>query len=175
MRTFDKGNIAEAAWVSFFTRCGDVVLLPFGGGARYDLAVDRGNGLERVQVKTARRRGEVLRIPTCSVMPDRSQSKRYTAEEIDLLAAYWPEEDRYFLIAVDDLPATEINLRLNPAKNGQQAGIRDALAYEVVPIPKISLSARRAHVGFEHSPRKGEDAGSIPVTGSAASAATLDG
>jgi hypothetical protein len=132
VRTFDKGNIAEAAWVSFFVRCGYVVLLPFGDGARYDLAVDRGDGPERVQVKTARRIDGALAIPTCSVAPDRRGRRPYTREEIDLLAAYWPDEDRFFLIRVEELPATEIRLRLTPALSGRFVGVRHAVEYEVV-------------------------------------------
>lgn len=132
VRTFDKGNISEAAWLAYFVRRGWVVLLPFGTGARYDLAVDRGNGWpERVQIKTARRRDNVLRVPTCSITPDSRQRLSYTPDQIDLLAAYWPVENRYFLIPVAELPTSEIWLRLEPTKNGQREGVRLASEYEV--------------------------------------------
>lgn len=131
MNTYEKGNVAEAAVLAAFVKRGWTVLVPFGGACRYDLVVDRGKGLERVQVKSVKTRAGALQIPTCSVQPDRKTSRAYTEAEIDLLAAWWPEGGRLFLVPASELLTRQISLRLTPAANGQEVGIRHAADYEL--------------------------------------------
>ena len=48
-----KGDQGVAETLAFYVSRGWSVLIPFGESQRYDLVVDRGRGLERVQCKMA--------------------------------------------------------------------------------------------------------------------------
>ena len=48
-----QGDLGEASAIDWFTRHGATVLIPLGNSPDYDLVVDDGNGLLRVQVKTS--------------------------------------------------------------------------------------------------------------------------
>jgi hypothetical protein len=50
--------------------------------------------------------------------------RRYTPEEIDAIAAYSPELRRGFYITIETIEGrSDLQLRLVPARNNQQAGI----------------------------------------------------
>jgi hypothetical protein len=51
MSTRSKGDISEAKVLSILQEMGHNVLLPFGEGLKYDLAVDTGDEILRIQVK----------------------------------------------------------------------------------------------------------------------------
>jgi hypothetical protein len=49
---YDRGNVSESIVMAAYLKAGFMVSIPFGAGAPYDLIVDTGNRLCRVQVKT---------------------------------------------------------------------------------------------------------------------------
>ncbi len=49
--TYDKGNVSEGIVLSAYLKAGFIVSVPFGTGAPYDLPVDTGSQLCRIQVK----------------------------------------------------------------------------------------------------------------------------
>lgn len=51
--TTDRGSVGEARAIYEFVKCGWVVSKPINDKAKYDLIVDDGNTLQRVQVKTS--------------------------------------------------------------------------------------------------------------------------
>ena len=51
--TFDIGNEAEGVVLGHYVKAGLRVCIPFGTGGPYDLAVDTGTRIVKVQVKTA--------------------------------------------------------------------------------------------------------------------------
>jgi hypothetical protein len=63
----DVGQRTEAAILSELARRGYSVLLPFGVNQRYDLVLDMGERLLRVQCKTGRRLGGTIEFSTVSV------------------------------------------------------------------------------------------------------------
>jgi PD-(D/E)XK endonuclease len=50
-----QGDVGVAMAIAFFTKRGDIVSIPLGEPPDYDLVVDIGGVLKRVQVKTTRR------------------------------------------------------------------------------------------------------------------------
>lgn len=66
METLARGNTAEAEVMSAFVALGYRVLLPFGDGHSYDLAVDLEPGFARVQCKSARSGKGTLKFNSCS-------------------------------------------------------------------------------------------------------------
>jgi len=123
MTTDQKGAIAELAIQLAGAKLGIEVYLPVAEGGRFDMILAPGNELIRVQCKWASRRGEVL-VVSCQSARRCAQGfirRRYTAEEVDAIAAYNLELDRCFLIPialVEHRPS--ITLRLSPCRNNQQ-------------------------------------------------------
>lgn len=124
--TDQKGAIAEACITAAALKLGIDVYKPVGEGGRYDLIFDLGADLWRVQCKWAARRNETLVISCQSARrcADGFIRRRYTADEVDAIAAYSLELDRCFLIdiaRVANRPA--ITLRIAPCRNNQRRRI----------------------------------------------------
>lgn len=126
MTTDQKGAIAEAAIALAAMKLGVDVYRPLGEGGRYDMILDLGAKLWRVQCKWASRRAETLVVGCESARrcADGFIRRRYTAEEVDAIGAYSLEFDRCFLIPiarVENKPS--ISLRLSPCLNNQRRRI----------------------------------------------------
>ena len=132
VNTKSIGEISEAVAIAEFLKAGFPVLLPFGDNRRYDMVVEVGGQFLRVQCKTARpvHGGAVLCFKTRSGAfgpGDRVTSRaRSYRNEADLFAAYAPSTGQVYVLAVDNVPESEVWLRLTPTKNHQQARIRYA-------------------------------------------------
>jgi hypothetical protein len=128
----DVGQRTEAAIVSELVRRGYSVLLPFGVNQRYDLVVDLGERLLRVQCKTGRRRGGCIEFSTVSVRTNtRGWSIRSYVGEADLFLVYWPENRRIYAVPVEEAQGSRFFLRVDPPANGQRRRIRFASDYEL--------------------------------------------
>jgi hypothetical protein len=126
MTTDQKGAIAEACIGAAALKLGVEVYKPVAEGGRYDMILDIGGKLWRVQCKWAARRGETLVVSCQSARrsADGFIRRRYTAEEVDAIGAYSLEFDRCFLIPierVENKPA--ISLRVSPCLNNQRRRI----------------------------------------------------
>jgi hypothetical protein len=128
--TMHKGNSSEAIVLAAYTRAGFLVSVPFGGGGAYDLIVDTGMRLLKVQVKTGRHQKGRLLYNGRRRIKDSNQNgmRRYRSDEVDVFAVYDPEGDSLYA-APPTAMATEGCLRLEPVLNGQQKLIRWARNY----------------------------------------------
>jgi hypothetical protein len=128
----DVGQRTEAAIVSILVRLGYRVLLPFGVNQRYDVVIDTGERFIRCQCKTGRLRGGVVTFPTRSTQ---SNTKRTTTSgyvgDADLFLVFCPETERIYAVRVEESTAEYISLRVDPARNNQEKGIRWARDYEL--------------------------------------------
>ncbi|GAC1659590.1 MAG: group I intron-associated PD-(D/E)XK endonuclease [Candidatus Elarobacter sp.] len=113
------------------TEAGYSVSRPFGENQRYDLVIDDGETLSRVQVKTGRLRGGVIKFSCSSSHAHRGGKNRPYFGEIDLLAVYCPQTRKIYLLPESALVATSSHLRVAPAKNSQGKAIRWASQYEL--------------------------------------------
>lgn len=130
-----KGAVAELAIELAATKLGIPVLKPVAEHGRFDLGFEIEDRIYRVQVKSARlaREGSVLAISTESNRTTPSGYVRtiYAAGEIDLLAAYSADLDRCYLLPAELVVGRRgIQLRLEPARNGQRACINLASDFE---------------------------------------------
>lgn len=125
---------------------GFAVLLPFGEDTGYDLVIDDGAELRRVQCKTGRLRKGAIRFPACSpyvhhrnpLMPRRP----YTGE-VDAFAVYCPDTDGIYVVPIDDLAVERQGaLWVESPRNNQKRFIRFASDYEVGRI-KLRRSVPR--------------------------------
>ena len=62
MNKYEHGNRSEGVVLCAYLKAGFTVSIPFGAGASYDLIVDCGARLLKVQVKTAWLSGGVVRL-----------------------------------------------------------------------------------------------------------------
>lgn len=70
------GERAEANVLAALVMAGCEAYLPFDGSSRSDLVFGDGDGLHRVQCRTARLQGEVLILRTCSNTANRPRDYR---------------------------------------------------------------------------------------------------
>jgi hypothetical protein len=141
--TRQKGELAEGAILAGLLKLGLTVMLPFGGGAPYDLVVDLDGALIRIQCKTAQlisghRRGSYRGL-------------------VDVIAAYAPTNGKIYWFRPEEAGLTSISLRLTPTRNKQIGGVHQASDYEL-----------ENRIGR----RNQEVVGSIPASGSEVRGAT---
>jgi hypothetical protein len=130
--TKTAGDITEAVVIAEFIKAGFPVLIPFGENNRYDLVIEAGGRLLRVQCKTASPCGSKNWNKSC--IRFHAYSARFVSREFrdraayrgqaDLFAAYAPSTGQVYVLAVDEVPETDVWLRLEPSRNNQQAGVR---------------------------------------------------
>ena len=125
-----KGNVSESAALNAFSKAGFVISLPFGNGSAYDLIVDTGKRLLKVQVKTGRLRGGCVLFPAQRIYGHHGTTRhKYDEGDIDLFAVYCRENDMvYFVPTLGAL--AEGRLRLSSTKNNQQQRVRWAKEFE---------------------------------------------
>jgi hypothetical protein len=129
--------LAELAIATAAAECGVGVLRPMLEGRRYELVFDTGQRLLRVQCKSGavHRDTIVARIRTCRQTPRGQVITTYSAEEIDAIAIYCHELKRAFLMPINEVEgATVVHLRLQPARNNQQIGVRMAHDYDLAKM-----------------------------------------
>ena len=128
------GELSEMTVALQLMRSGYDVAQPFGDNARYDLVIDDGVKLLRVQVKTGRlsRDGGIV-FPTCSSQVHRGRGRMTYQGQCDLFAVYCPELDATYLVPVADTGARSCTLRVKPPRNNQATGVRWAADYALRP------------------------------------------
>lgn len=128
--TLYKGNSSEAIVLTAYIQAGFIVSLPFGGGAAYDLIVDTGVRLIKIQVKTGRledgyviyqakrHRGSKSNAFTC-----------YTEEDVDIFTVWCPNNREIYAVPVAMSLLNHPRLRIVRARNSQEKNIRWARDY----------------------------------------------
>jgi PD-(D/E)XK endonuclease len=125
-----KGNISESAALKAFSKAGFVVSVPFCNGAPYDLIVDTGKRLLKVQVKTGRLRQGCVLFPAQRINGHYGTKRhKYDEGEIDLFAVYCQENEAVYLVPTLGALA-EGRLRVSSTKNNQQQNVRWAKDFE---------------------------------------------
>ena len=117
---------------------GFIVLIPFGENSRYDLVIDDGSELSRVQCKTGRLRNGSIRFKTCSSYAhhrDPAVQTRHYQGEIDYFGVHCPETGAVYLIPISEVEAKHTaTLRFTPARNSQKKRIKAATDYEIAIV-----------------------------------------
>jgi PD-(D/E)XK nuclease superfamily protein len=151
-----KGAIAEAAITAAAVELGLVVLRPFPEGRRYDLVIDTGPRLLRVQCKWGRLQGSVIVVilATCRYTPREGYVRtKYTADDVDGIAVYCQRLNRCFYLPIDDVSGrSSIHLRLVPAANRQKTAINFAEQYPFGAIAQLGERVTGSHEVAGSSP-----------------------
>ena len=99
-----KGNASAAMILAALVAQNKTVSVPWGDNAPYDLVLDTGDTLHRVQCKTGRLRSGRIVFQTSSVcLTDGKYVKSHYRDKIDLWAVYCPENAKIYLIPIADV------------------------------------------------------------------------
>jgi PD-(D/E)XK endonuclease len=129
-----KGAAAEAEVAAAAIRADLVILRPLCDGGRYDLVIDVGKELLRVQCKWASQQRNVIvaHCMTSRHTPRGYLRTTYSAEEMDAIAIYAPDTDKCYLVPIREVEGlTMISLRVGPTGNNQAMHVRWARDYEL--------------------------------------------
>jgi len=111
--TSSIANKTEAVVLAALVQAGYCPLLPFGGGHPYDIALDQGSELIRIQCKTGRLLKEgVVFFPTAIWC--RNMSYRSYRGDIDASGVYCPGTGEVYLVRIRDVPDRAAYLRVEP-------------------------------------------------------------
>jgi hypothetical protein len=150
-----KGAIAEAMVAGEAVRLGFAVYRPVTEGCRYDLVIDAGGRLLRAQCKWAAP-GDgvvVVRTRTSRFTPAGYVRTTYSSEEIDGFAVYCDELKQCFWLPIEEFAGQGlIHLRLRPARNGQQAGLKWLADYPLGAIAQLGERVTGSHEVAGSSP-----------------------
>jgi hypothetical protein len=128
--TKSVGDLSELIVALELARAGYSVSMPLGENRRYDLIIDDGDRLSRVQVKTGRLRNGVILFNTYSSHCHRKgvACRPYT-DQIDSFGIYCPDVSSVYLVPIADTTPTSGSLRVQATKNGQGSRVRWAEPY----------------------------------------------
>ena len=121
-----RGSIAELAVLRVAVERGYRVAIPYGEDAPYDLIVERGGKLERVQCKYVRSDGRVIEVRCTST--NNWRTHRYTDHEIGWIATYDVTTDLCYFVPSSMIGDGKsiMHLRLDNARNNQTLRTRRA-------------------------------------------------
>lgn len=130
MTTATVGNTTEAAVLNAFAERGFNVLIPFGGGQPFDLAVQLDlTTFLRVQCKTARRRGGCIQFNSRTT--DHGRGRLPYDGLADVFAAFTPWDRAIYLVPVLDISTFVLSLRTDPPRNNQLRRVRFAADFAI--------------------------------------------
>jgi hypothetical protein len=126
---YDLGGTTEAIILSAYLRSGFQVSVPFSNLTAYDLIVDTGTKLLKIQAKTAWvSRGCLNYHGRRRVGGSYSGRRAYEVGEIDYFAIYCPQTNSLFALPAEGHGIAGV-LRITPTKNNQKKLIRWAKDY----------------------------------------------
>jgi hypothetical protein len=120
MQEKDTGTIGELAFSAEAMRRGYRIAQPFGDNCEYDLLLDAGQRLYRIQVKSSN-----CKIGAVYSFYLRRGKRKTQYTEVDIFACYLAPERLFFLIPADAVN-NRSNVKLNPQpRNTQWAPYRE--------------------------------------------------
>jgi len=138
-----KGDRSTLAVMIALQEVGLPFLVPFGENTRYDLVLDRGSELARVQCKTGRLRNGAVLFAACSCYGHHRNpetARRDYAGQVEFFAVYCPQTLGVYLIPIADLPnRVSAALRVTPPRNNQRRFIRFAADYEIAKVSVVTV------------------------------------
>ena len=118
-----KGITTELICMQKFIELGYIVSVPYGNNSRYDLLVDNGKSIWRIQCKAASlNANDSYTIQTCNKVSTTTQrkTKHYTKEQIDFIASII--DNQLVIIPVEFIEnSTSKVFRIKPPKYGSKS------------------------------------------------------
>jgi hypothetical protein len=126
-----KGDVSELRVAAALIEAGYAVSKPFGENQRYDLVIDDGETLARVQVKTGRLRNGVVLFNCSSAHAHRGRPSRPYRGEVEYIAVYCPDTGKVYFVPEAHFTNSYGSLRIVPTKNNVAKTVRWASAFEL--------------------------------------------
>jgi hypothetical protein len=114
--TNEIGNITQAQVLAALVRIGKRVLVPFGNIGRYDLMIDEGDNVVRVECKTGRLRNGVVVFNTESRGGYGMQPGRGYTGDADIFGVYSEDTGEVYLVPVELAAKNSMYLRVTEPK-----------------------------------------------------------
>jgi hypothetical protein len=107
-----QGDAAELKFMLLNHELGHIVSKPFGDNAKYDLIVDTGEVLERVQIKSTKRRETAAGMDcyNCLVCSGADSKQQYSKKDIDYIAIYVIPENAWYKIPIKEIKGKTVKL-----------------------------------------------------------------
>ena len=142
---------------------GYTVLVPFGENTRYDLVIDDGVDLARVQCKTGRLRQGAIRFNACSTYVHHARPRmptRHYHGEVEFFGVHCPDTGGVYLIPIERLPVRNKGaLRVDPPGNNQRRGVRFAADYAIGSVVVRRVNGNDAAAASRLTAEPGATAG----------------
>lgn len=125
MNSKQQGDNAEIRYMLLAHSMGYVISKPISDYSQYDLIVDTGKELERIQVKSTSRKDTSRRMDCykCLINRGKGHTKGYTKENVDYVAVYVIPEDTWYKIPVEEINGVSVKLyphRIPKSNNYEQ-------------------------------------------------------
>lgn len=117
-----KADIAEYATIKKLLELGFCVLKPVGDRMPYDLAVDRGDRLIRLQVKSAWKQKDMYVVDTRRTKTNRKRMlrSRYVSTDFDFAIFYIEDLDVFYVMPIDEFNKYKSGIALVEAQTRQR-------------------------------------------------------
>ena len=130
-----KGNLVELQCIMKFMSMGFECSTPYGNQAKYDILVDVGDEILRIQCKKSHwvdgKNSIMFHTISQTTNTQRTIRRRYTKNEIDYFATCW--EDKVYLVPVDECSNSK-SLRITPKTKNTPPSVNMAEDYLVEKI-----------------------------------------
>jgi hypothetical protein len=145
------GDRTTLAAMQALQASGYAISVLFGENVRYDLVIDDGERIARVQCKTGRLRGGAVRFATCSCYGHHANpttARRDYRGQIDYFAVHCSETEAVYLVPIQDLPTrVQAALRIDQPRNNQVRFVRFAAQYVLARVTVEPTQEPRAISG----------------------------
>lgn len=138
--TQQKGLSTEIHCLQDFVNLGYQCLIPFGDSCKYDIAVDLGNKIIRIQCKHSRwstdtaQEKVAFEIATCCQTTNTHKTTRYKYSKNDIDYFYTWFNGQGYLVSIEEAAGNTFRWRYEYPSSGQKQGIHIADNYKVEEV-----------------------------------------
>lgn len=119
MNTKQIGDISESKVISRLLEKGYSVSIPFGDSNRYDIVLDDGEKLQKVQVKTAKLDAKGQHVTFSCKSNNWNSGELYDyKDDVDLFIVYCPQNNKIYRVPIEEIGTSSFRIRVEePKKN----------------------------------------------------------
>ena len=107
-----QGDNAELKFMLSSHELGHIISKPFGDNSKYDLIIDNGNDLEKIQIKSTSRKdtSSGMDCYNCLVCSGSKQKQKYNEKDVDFIVIYVIPENTWYKIPVKEIKGKTVKL-----------------------------------------------------------------
>ena len=107
-----RGDTNELRFMLLYHELGYTISKPIGDNAKYDVIVDNGINLERIQIKSTTRKDihKGSDAYSCLVCHGSASKIKYTKNDIDFIVVYVIPEKTWYKIPVEEIKGKNVRL-----------------------------------------------------------------